>query len=360
MSDTFAAMLTATGRGAISVIRVWGPCALAMVDMAFRPTRGRSLIKTPTGRLRVGRMGAGLGDEVVIAALQVAAQPLELEVQCHGGPVAAQLVLDALVEAGVQISTAAGWAAQVGNSKIATDAWIDLARASTLKTAQILLNQAEGALEHAIEGLNAQEDAEALIAKSVLGLRLVDGWRVALAGSPNVGKSRLMNALAGYGRAIVDPTPGTTRDVVTVRIALDGWPIELADTAGLRETSDRLEATGIVKARVEQARADLILLVFDSSQILTFNDHVLMREYPYALRVSNKSDLAPAWAADRYECIPISAELGDGLEDLMKAIVHRLIPEPPEPGEAVPFRAEQVAHLRSICGRNRSDPQFRT
>ena len=77
------------------------------------------------------------------------------------------------------------------------------------------------------------------VAARSVGLRLVSGWRVVLAGRPNVGKSRLLNALAGYERAIVDPTPGTTRDVVTVRTALDGWPVELADTAGLRDAGRR-------------------------------------------------------------------------------------------------------------------------
>ena len=80
----------------------------------------------------------------------------------------------------------------------------------------------------------AIDELEILIKRSEVGLRLVSGWRVVLAGRPNVGKSRLLNALAGYDRAIVDPTPGTTRDVVTIRTALDGWSVELSDTAGLR------------------------------------------------------------------------------------------------------------------------------
>jgi len=171
---------------------------------------------------------------------------------------------------------------------------------------------------------------------------------VALAGSPNVGKSRLMNALAGYGRAIVDPTPGTTRDVVTVRIALDGWPIELADTAGLREASDPIEASGVARARIEQAQADLILLVFDSSQPLTEGDHALMRDYPDAIRVANKCDLPTAWDTETYHALTISAERGDHLERLMTRIVEQLIPNLTPPGAAVPFRADQIDSLKSL------------
>ncbi len=89
-----------------------------------------------------------------------------------------------------------------------------------------------------------------------------------LAGRPNVGKSRLLNALAGYDRAIVDPTPGTTRDVVTVPAAFDGWPVELADTAGLRSSLDPIEAEGVALARARQRGADLVVVVLDRSEPL--------------------------------------------------------------------------------------------
>ncbi len=178
-----------------------------------------------------------------------------------------------------------------------------------------------------------------------MGLRLIDGWRVVLAGRPNVGKSRLLNALAGYGRAIVDPTPGTTRDVVTLQTAFDGWPVELVDTAGLREAADEIEASGVSKARSEHAKADLILLVLDLSMPLTEPDHALIQDFPHALRVANKSDLPAAWEPSRVAAMPISAEHGDGLDALMAEIVDRLVPNPPRPGAAVPFRVEQVKYL---------------
>ena len=347
MFETCAAILTASGRGAVAVIRVWGPSALTIADQAFRRSRGRSFTETPAGQLRVGRMGAGLGDEVVVVSIARTDRETEVEVQCHGGQTAAQLVLNALAEAGARIALAEEWLATRGTAN-SIAAWLDLAKAPTLKTARILLDQAEGALDNAIRDLKTSQDANVLISQSVVGLRLVEGWRVVLAGRPNVGKSRLLNALAGYGRAIVDPTPGTTRDVVTFRTALDGWPVELVDTAGLREASEAIELSGIARARAEHAKADLILLVLDVSMPITDADHLLMQDYPQAVRVANKSDLPPTWKASEIAAVAVSAERGDGLDLLMARIVARLVPNPPVPGAAVPFRAEQVQYLKSL------------
>src|SRR4029077_12681237 len=135
-------------------------------------------------------------------------------------------------------------------------------------TAEILLDQVAGALEAEVRRvlrIAASDPSEALasldtlIERSAVGLHLVTGWKIALAGRPNVGKSRLLNALAGFDRAIVDPSPGTTRDIVTVRTALDGWPVELADTAGLRVSDDPVEASGIERAQDRQERADVVV-----------------------------------------------------------------------------------------------------
>jgi tRNA modification GTPase len=178
-----------------------------------------------------------------------------------------------------------------------------------------------------------------LIGRSALGSRLVSGWRVVLAGRPNVGKSRLLNALAGYQRAIVDPTPGTTREGVTIRTAVDGWPVELTDTAGLRSAGDPIEAEGITMARARQAEADLVLLVLDRSEPLTTSDHALLAADPgRRLVVANKSDLPAAWIPGDDVSVTVSAERGEGIERLVGRLAARLVPAPPPPEAGIPFR----------------------
>ncbi len=166
---------------------------------------------------------------------------------------------------------------------------LDLALAPTTRTAEIFLDQFHGALRretveliHAIDhdsGL-ACAKLDALIARAGVGLRLIAGWRVVIAGRPNVGKSRLLNTLAGFARAIVDSAPGTTRDAVAIRTSLGGWPVEIVDTAGLRPTTDPIEALGVHRAVREQLAADLVLLVLDRSAPLDAADVQLCRSEP--------------------------------------------------------------------------------
>ncbi|MDG3005235.1 GTPase [Paludisphaera mucosa] len=350
-------VLTPTGRGAVAVLRLWGPNALAAADAAFRPARGKRLAETPSGRPRLGRLGAGLGDEVVAVVLD--GDPPGVEIQCHGGSAAVEMVAEALRGRGVRLAEPTAFVDQATPSPIRAAAWMDLAGAGTLRTAEILLEQAQGALDRELVGLIAGIETgspetasrlDGLIARSRVGLRLVDGWRVVIAGRPNVGKSRLLNAMAGYARAIVAATPGTTRDAVTVRTAFDGWPIELVDTAGVREAVDVVERSGVERALRERARADLSLHVLDRSQPLDGADRARATGGGPALIVASKADLPAAWdpaealGGDR-PFVVVSAEAGAGLDELGAAIARALVPIPPEPGAGVPFRDEQVVEL---------------
>jgi tRNA modification GTPase len=353
-------VLTPEGRGGIAVVRVWGPGALAVADAAFRPARGARLAETPPGRLRLGRMGAKLGDEVVAVVIAGDGNPVEVEIHCHGGPAAIDRVVEALAGEGAERRQGAAWVRHAAGSAIEAEALVDLARSPTLRTAEILLDQAQGALAGALQQVlallpddpgAALRGLEVLQHRAAIGLRLISGWRIVLAGRPNVGKSRLLNALAGYGRAIVDPAPGTTRDVVTVRTALDGWPVELADTAGLRDADDPLEASGIALARARQREADLLLVVLDRSEPWTENDRALLdalgrdKESTRAVIVANKSDLPGAWEPLGPQVLTISAERGDGIEALTHVLAERLVPLAPPPGAGVPFRP---AHRRRL------------
>ena len=181
-----------------------------------------------------------------------------------------------------------------------------------------------------------------------LGRHLVEPWQIVVAGRPNVGKSSLINALVGYGRSIVHDTAGTTRDVVTARTAIDGWPVLLADTAGLGAGGDALERAGIELAHQQLARADLVLLVFDLSVPWSEADQALLDGLPGALPIHNKSDAALAAGAGRPAGLTLSALGGQGLDALLGQIGHALVPHPPPPGAAVPFAADQVEALRRM------------
>jgi tRNA modification GTPase len=185
-------------------------------------------------------------------------------------------------------------------------------------------------------------------------LHLVEPWRVVLAGPPNVGKSSLINALVGYRRSIVFDQPGTTRDVVTVATAIDGWPIELSDTAGLRASDDALESAGVELARRQLAAADCVVLVFDVTEQWTYDFAALIEDYPAAIIVHNKADLrqdADAALGQFGGChaqpLSTSAVTNHGIENLASTIVGRLVSDEPQPGEAVPFTLPQVEQLRA-------------
>jgi tRNA modification GTPase len=278
------------------------------------------------------------------------------------------MVEQALVEHGCRAVSWQEWAQQASEDPIRAAAWLALADARTEHTAAILLDQYQGALGRAIadirEMINRREEAaawqqiETLLGRATLGLHLVEPWRVVVAGPANVGKSSLVNALLGYGRAIVDTAAGTTRDVVTATTAVDGWPVDLCDTAGLRPSGHPEELAGIALTRQSLADADLVLLVFDLTRPWSAADQELLRQCPGAVVVHNKSDLAPGLGTFgtsdsplppsgegpgvRASGIVTSALLKTGIEAVLHAISTRLVPNPPEPGAAVPFTRDQV------------------
>jgi tRNA modification GTPase len=351
-SGPFVTGLSAPGRGAIAIVRVWGRGALEVVDRAFRPNGRKALIDSPPGRLRVGRIGAGLGDEVVAVVIDGSAP--EVEVQCHGGQAAISLVVEALTEGGARVRSQRSWANHASGSKLRGEAMVALASAPTSRVAEILLDQVEGAFDIELRRVldsnvpSALSRIDGLIERGQVGVRLLEGWRVVLAGRPNVGKSRLLNALAGYDRAIVDPTPGTTRDIVTAPAAFDGWPIELADTAGLRASDDPIEIEGVALARARQRDADLVVVVLDRSEPCNDLDRAVLLEHPQALVVANKSDLPASWDEATAGAFAVSAERGDGVEALVEAIAARVVPRAPAEGSGVPFRRAHVRRLVAI------------
>jgi tRNA modification GTPase len=342
---TVAACLTPPGTAAIATLAVRGPRAWDLVRELWRadPRAARELPAEPTLQQPVlGRLGDEAADEVVIAVKETDPVPL-VEIHSHGGREVVRLLLDNLRARGVEIVSWPEWEGQTSDPLRAA-ASVALAQARTVRTAAILLDQYQGAFARAVEALRdagrrgawaeAERLLEDLARQAPLGRHLTTPWRVVVAGAPNVGKSSLVNALAGYARCVVSPTPGTTRDVVSVVIALDGWPVELLDTAGQREDAVGLEQAGIALARDTVAAADLRLWVLDASA-----PPVWPTAPPEAFRfVINKVDLLPAWDLGAAPSgVRVSAQTGEGLAELSATLVLWLVPGAPAPGVAVPF-----------------------
>ncbi|MCX7427264.1 MAG: 50S ribosome-binding GTPase [Planctomycetia bacterium] len=278
-----------------------------------------------------------------------------VQLHCHGGLAAVRRIETALLRQGCRPLGWRDWAQRRHDDPIQAAARSALADAPTQRTAAILLDQYHGALRHALDEIQAalhSGDAEtagraidALLARARLGQHLVRAWRVVLTGRPNVGKSTLLNAILGYRRAIVHHAPGTTRDVLTADTAIDGWPVELSDTAGLWRSEHPIDRAGVERAEAQAAEADLVVLVFDLAQPWSEPDRELLERWPSALVVHNKCDLA-AEATGRPEGLMTSALTGQGIEALLDAIADRLVPRPPPPGAAVPFTSEQIEGLR--------------
>ena len=187
----------------------------------------------------------------------------------------------------------------------------------------------------ALPGVLAAAEAElaALIGAGLSGRVLREGARVALIGRPNAGKSSLLNALAGAERAIVTQFAGTTRDVLEEAVSMDGIPVTLFDTAGIRAADDPVERIGVERARRAAERADLLLLCFDAAAPLSEEDEALLAETAgrSRLAVCCKGDLPALWEAEALspygiEALAVSAETGEGLAALRRAIAARIAP----------------------------------
>lgn len=163
-----------------------------------------------------------------------------------------------------------------------------------------------------------------LLADGRRGRLVREGLQIAIVGKPNVGKSSLFNALAGAARAIVTELPGTTRDLVTDVVDINGLRVTLVDTAGRHDTQDPVEAEGVARSMGAQEVSDLVLLVVDGSQSLDDSDRGVISQTDDINRliVSNKADLPMAWSGDR--AVNVSATTGAGLDDLRRRIVAAL------------------------------------
>jgi tRNA modification GTPase len=339
---TCVSCLTPPGVGAIATLAIAGPQGWNAVRRLFHgPT---PLPQEPSGgRIWHGWLGDETRDDVVISTDRSRPRGW-VEIHCHGGVEVVRLLLECLQSQGIPSISWEELLRLSEPSALRAEVGIALAAALTLRTADILLWQWQGALDVALREIenaydigypeSGAEQLHALAKRTGIGRHLTRPWRIAIAGAPNAGKSSLMNALAGYQRSIVAPTAGTTRDVVTTLLAFDGWPATAADTAGIRSSTDVLEQAGVERAQRELQSADLCLWVLDGAADPVWPNTAAES----MLFVVNKTDLQPAWEfANAAGAILVSALKGHGIIELSSAIAQRLAPEPPRPGDAVPF-----------------------
>jgi len=374
-NDTIAAVSTPPGRGGIGIVRLSGPQA---ASIAVQLVRLRHPLQHARARLADVLDAPDAQDEAVridealvtyFAAPHSYTSEELVEIAAHGSPVVLELLLRRALGLSARLAEPGEFTHRAfvsGRLDLTqAEAVRDLIDAQTLTQARQAASQLGGALSRRVQpikqalvelvalleaGIDFGEDdvdvtpaseiarrIEALVAPlsaleaSFARGRIVhDGLTLAIVGRPNVGKSSLFNRLVERDRAIVTATPGTTRDLVTERISLGGIPLELVDTAGLRETLEEVERLGIARSREALADAALVLIVLDATQPLHDDERALIAGVMGrpAILVLNKSDLTPAESvpapAVDSEAIPhvrTSALSGEGLPELRERIL---------------------------------------
>ena len=369
--STYATRLTATAPAAIAVIELSGPSAETWLLQCWRPAtktpRRIDSIRYGTWS-RVNQSGSAtralakteMPEDVIICWVT----PNIVEIHCHGGKQAADRILHDLKELGAEISSSDERISKQTSDPYVVEALVDLEKSTTEVTTAILLDQVRGALslematiQKAIKQENRAEAIariHALLSRQRYGLHLSQPWRIAIIGLPNAGKSSLLNAILGYDRAIVDATAGTTRDALNEHTSLLGWPFVLVDTAGLRDATDAIEQEGIQRAIATINLSDVILLLVEPRQGWSrWHDQIFAANESKCIAIHSKADLGLALPAipDSLTCVSISAIQKTGMDALYEAIIANLIPDPPQPGQAVPFRTKHVELLKSWLGK---------
>ena len=350
-----ARQMTATGRSAIAVIRLTGDLPpLDSPPAVFRAANRRRVADQSIDAVCFGVWGDP-GEEVVVCRTG----SRSIEVTCHGGTAAVARILEDAEGRGfgVEAQSVVFRSAKdrpFAEQKATDRALEPLIRARTQRTAEILLEQSSlwppfiASVRHGLRE-EARRLTDEALAWAEFGRHLTEPWSVVLCGRPNVGKSSLMNALAGFTRSIVSEQAGTTRDRVTLETAIDGWPVRITDTAGVRESSDSIERAGVEQTLSALGQADLAVIVLDSSVSLP-GDELAWLNVPVRQRivVAHKSDLPRSTGSGLPEGhLAVSSVTGHGLEALLRAISARLIPALPPVGQAFPVTSQQADELQT-------------
>lgn len=395
MSDTIAAIATGSQVAAIGIVRLSGDRAIALADRLFTPLHGRPMREQESRKLVYGEIRGRDGALLDLGLCTVSRGPASYtgedtaEFQCHGSPLVLRLLLEELFALGARQAGPGEFTKRAflnGRMELcAAEAVADLIDAETAEAARNAAGQLSGAIGQRIAAIYAaltdigshyhavldypDEDIEeftlaqyadtiggaiadlrALLATFDRGRLLTQGVPTAIVGRPNAGKSSLLNALLGYDRAIVTSVPGTTRDTIEEKLRLGGQLLRLTDTAGIRETSDPVEALGVRRSRDALENADLVLAVIDGSEAFTEEDAEILRaaeRAPHALVLLSKDDLGHQTTSlpTALPVIPISVVTGEGLAALEEA-VRALYPLPGVPAGEILTNARQADAVR--------------
>ena len=377
-SDTIAAVATAPGEGAIAIVRVSGPDAFSLADRLFRAPPPRPSARAP-GTFARGQIVDPDSREVLDDALLLVFRAPHsytgedsVEIQCHGGSQAARRILDALLVAGARQAEPGEFTKRAFlNDKIdltQAEAVLDLIHARSERAARLATAQLEDALGRRLRSLyeallavsadieamldfpddelpqsvpdeilvrlsTVSGDIQSLLDTWLEGHVLREGACIVIAGAPNVGKSTLLNLLAGRDRAIVSPHPGTTRDTIEESVVLQGYPVQLVDTAGLRTAPCEIEQEGIRRTHRALSQADLCLCIVDASRNLSSDDKKFLEaQLPdKTLVLLNKIDLGQEILPrdlSGFESISLSLKNDPPMDEIIEKIVRKVIRQP--------------------------------
>ncbi|MBF0359225.1 MAG: tRNA uridine-5-carboxymethylaminomethyl(34) synthesis GTPase MnmE [Magnetococcales bacterium] len=416
-TDPIAALATPPGRSGVAIIRISGPQVWQKITPLLQQPNGKPTTATPPTPRVMQRL------DLIDAKQQPLDQALvvffqaphsftgedQIEIHGHGSPVVVARTMERLTELGIRPAGPGEFSRRAflnGKTDLAqAEALMNLINASSLRAAREAARQMDGSLskrlaetqklllaalahieatlDFADEDISpddekaivdrltrASEDLGKLLQGAVLGRQLADGFELAIVGRPNVGKSTLFNHLSGQNRAIVTAQPGTTRDLLDCAIEIHGIPVQLTDTAGLRETGEVIEQEGIRRAKERLQKADAVLLLLDLSMALQAEDLEIINSAPLdrTILVWNKEDLTTvksppditvAGIKQTVNSAVISCKNGSGIEGLLEKIANYFGSLPVDgEGSVVMVARQRESLIKTISHLARAEAQL--